>query len=199
MHVRAGILRAAILNAFCTPGAPCMTSASWYCAPRKGSVERRRARAVHHLGQTMRTGSACLGPVREGGCACRIPTRKSSLRRREMCAVAIFVVTRLILAAGYGRIRVPARSGYGHPGSDRHITGTLSGVRAWLFLCRQAAGSGGAVERRARGQPVSRYGTAPTRERMRSGRPARAWASAIAIITASARPRRVFIFARPRM
>ena len=40
------------------------------------------------------------------------------------------------------------------------------------------------------GQPVSRQGTALTRERIR---PARAWARA------SARPMRVFILARPRM
>ena len=43
------------------------------------------------------------------------------------------------------------------------------------------------------GQPVSRRGTALTRERIRSGCPARAWARA------SARPMRVFILARPRM
>ena len=37
-----------------------------------------------------------------------------------------------------------------------------------------------------------------TSERIRSGRPARTAPSASAIMTATARPRRVFIFARPR-
>ena len=64
---------------------------------------------------------------------------------------------------------------------------------------RQAAWSSGDVGGEASAQPVSRYATAPTSERIRSARLARTCPRASAIITASASPTRVFILARPRM
>ncbi len=48
----------------------------------------------------------------------------------EMCAVVIFCPCPSILAVGYGLSRLSGRSGCGFPGSDKHITGTLSGMRA---------------------------------------------------------------------
>ena len=51
---------------------------------------------------------------------------------------------------------------------------------------------------RSRGYPVSAKGTAPTSERMRCRRPARAWAKARAIITVRASPTRALTRLRPR-
>ena len=122
------------------------------------------------------------------------------VNRKEACALWRFLAGGVVLK-GTDTVD-PARSSGGKRAVSLvcwNVTGTLSGDRPRGSVCRRPARSIGDVGKRPNGQPVSRYGTAPTRERIRSARPARAWASAMAIITASASPTRVFILASPRM
>ena len=118
---------------------------------------------------------------------------------RGVCAVAFSGGRRCLEGRRYGSPGPVERQEAGGSARFRNITATLSGDRPRCSVCRHPAGPIGAVGRRTHAQPVSRYGTAPTSERIRSARPARAWASAMAIITASASPTRVFILASPRM